>query len=268
MRLHERDWESVRRGVVAAEPFPFFCIDDFLSSSDAQRVASAFPSFAEAEKLGFKFSAVNERNKIQITDARVFPPALCELHEMLASREFLDILERVMGISGLRADATLAGGGIHQTGPRGHLDVHVDFNVLESHGLFRRLNILVYFNENWDPSWGGNLELWDARVQRCHHSIESLFNRCVVFETSDISFHGVSAVTCPMDKARKSFAAYYYTSEPPARWDGKSHSTIFRARPDEAFKATVSMPLESAGRKVTAYWRVTKHSLKRLLRRD
>ena len=83
-----------------------------------------------------------------------------------------------------------------------------------------------------------------------HHSLAPVFNRCVVFQTSEISYHGVTAVRCPDDQTRKSFAAYYYTKEAPAHWDGSVHSTNFKARPDEVLKGSVLMPLELAGRKL------------------
>ena len=133
---------------------------------------------------------------------------------------------------------------------RGHLDVHVDFNYIEDRQLHRRLNILVYFNKGWKPEWGGNIELWDKEVKVCHHSFSPIFNRCVIFETSEISYHGVTAVRCPESQVRKSFAAYYYTKEAPAHWDGGVHSTNFRARPVEIIKGNLLMPLEKAGRRL------------------
>jgi hypothetical protein len=56
----------------------------------------------------------------------------------------------------------------------------------------------------------------------------------------------VTAVNCPPDRTRKSFAAYYYTREAPVGWTGESHSTIFKARPNELIKGHVLMPLETA----------------------
>jgi hypothetical protein len=102
--------------------------------------------------------------------------------------------------------------------------------------LHRRLNILIYFNDGWLPEWGGQLELWNRDVSKCVHSIEPIFNRCVIFETSEISYHGVKEVTCPENAVRRSFAGYYYTVAAPAYWTGKSHSTIFKARPEESVK--------------------------------
>lgn len=267
MKVNVIDSARLRTQVRSAQPFPFFMLDDFLEQSFAREVAAAFPTFAEAEQLGYKFSFVNERNKIQITESADFPEPILQLHEELAAPAFLNVLSDVMEIPHLMADPRLAGGGIHETGPHGHLDVHVDFNFEEGRKLFRRLNILVYFNRDWQPAWGGNIELWDARVRRCWHSIEPKFNRCVVFETSERSFHGVTAVTCPPTETRKSFAAYYYTKEPPRDWSGVPHSTIFRARPNEHFKRYVSMPVESALRRLGRARASAKHAAKRLLQR-
>lgn len=243
MLINPIDREALRTQFRTATPFPHICIDDFLEPGFAERVAASFPSLDEARKLGHEFKALNERRKVQITDASKFAPPVAELNAMLASQEFLDLIEYVTGIPRPLADAALVGGGIHETGSRGHLDVHVDFNYIKDRDLHRRLNILVYFNKNWQPEWGGNIEMWDPEVKVCHHSFSPVFNRCVLFETSDISYHGVSAVTCPEGASRKSFAAYYYTKEAPAYWTGESHTTIFKARPNEVVKGKVLMPV-------------------------
>lgn len=244
------DREALRAKVRAATPVPNFCIDNFLDPAFAESVLAAYPSYEDALKVGKSFSAVNEKGKVQMTDSKAFAEPVAELNRALASPEFLDTLSYVFDIPKLVPDEELTGGGIHQTGPRGHLDVHVDFNYIGERELHRRLNILVYFNKDWRPEWGGNIELWDADVKKCHQSFSPLFNRCVVFETNEISFHGVTAVKCPEGRSRKSFAAYYYTKEAPAHWTGEAHSTIFRARPDEVLKGSVMMPLENARRKL------------------
>lgn len=242
------DADELREKVRNAKPFPFFSIDNFLEANFAEEVLASFPSYAEAQKIGRQFQAVNEQGKVQVTDSKTFAPAVQKLNEGLASPAWLELLSYVMDIPNLLPDDQLVGGGIHQTGPRGHLDVHVDFNFIKDRDLHRRLNILVYFNKDWKPEWGGNVELWDKNVKVCHHSFSPIFNRCVVFATSEISYHGVTAVKCPEGNSRKSFAAYYYTKEAPAGWDGQFHSTVFRARPDELAKKWLSMPLENAMR--------------------
>ncbi len=242
MIINPIDRDALREKVRNAKPFPHFCIDNFLEESFAERCRLSFPSFEDAKKSGRTFSAVNEKGKVQLTDSSAFPEPIAELNSFLASEQFRSDLSYYFDIPNLVADEQLVGGGIHETGPRGHLDVHVDFNYIKDRDLHRRLNILIYFNKDWSPEWGGNVEFWDEDVRICHHSLSPVFNRCVVFATSKISYHGVTAVTCPEGQARKSFAAYYYTKEAPANWDGKEHSTIFKARPNEQIKGKVLMP--------------------------
>ena len=249
MVLKPYDRDALKREFDAGVPFRHLVIESFLEPGFAAEVAAAFPSFEEAQALGFEFDFVNERRKIQISDASKFPGPIARLHEALAAPEFLADLEYITGIEGLEADPRLGGAGMHMTGPHGLLDVHVDFNYVEERDLHRRLNILVYLNPDWDPSWGGAIELWDEKVKRCHRRVAPLLGRCLLFETSRISFHGVEPLVGPPDAVRKSFAAYYYTKAAPARWDGTKHSTIFRARPDEGFKRFVLMPVEKLQRR-------------------
>jgi hypothetical protein len=256
------DRDALRDRVRKAQPFPHFCIDDFLVGPFAEEVRSSFPSFEEAGRIGRKFAAVNEREKVQVTDASLFAGPIAALNRALDSPEFRELLSYVFDIPDLIEDEELIGGGMHQTGPRGHLDVHVDFNYIEDRRLFRRLNILIYFNKGWRPEWGGNIELWDEDVKECHVSLSPIFNRCVVFATSEISYHGVTAVTCPPGESRKSFASYYYTREAPAGWDGKHHSTVFKARPDEILKGKLFMPMEHAKRKVLGALHEIKKTIK------
>jgi Rps23 Pro-64 3,4-dihydroxylase Tpa1-like proline 4-hydroxylase len=245
------DVQQLRDTFLSGNPVPFFCIDNFLNEDFANQVFASFPTFEEVKQIGRSFNAVNEKQKVQVTDAKQFSEPIAELHTVLSSPEFLAKMSQITGMPNLLADEELKGGGIHQTGPRGSLDVHVDFNYIPGRQLHRRLNILVYFNKGWDEGWGGRFELWDRDVRVCKQSFAPLFNRCVVFETNEISFHGVTAVTCPPGVSRKSFAAYYYTREAPAHWTGTSHTTIFRARPWEYRKKYIEMPVEKVSRFAT-----------------
>ncbi len=248
MLLNPYDRDALKRDFDTAQPFRHLMVEEFLEPEFALEVANAYPSFEEAQAMGFAFDFVNERKKVQISDASKFPEPIAKLNEVLASREFLADLEYITGIPNLLADPTLAGGGMHVTGPHGRLDVHVDFNYSHESKMHRRLNILVYLNPNWNPQWGGAVELWDPKVKKCYRSVDPMLNRMVIFETSHISYHGVTPLTCPPEQQRRSFAAYYYTREAPVGWDGTKHDTIFRARPSEKMSKYVYMPLEKARR--------------------
>ena len=259
------DRDGLRRQVLAAEPFPHCVIDEFLDAEVAQEVHDAFPAYCNAVKIGRVFSTVNEKNKVQITATDQFAPAVLELHRMLASPAWLTTLSDVFDIPDLLADGQLIGGGIHETGPRGRLDVHIDFNYIADRQLHRRLNLLVFFNQDWKTEWGGNLELWNEDVTVCRHSFAPEFNRCVIFETSDISYHGVTAVRCPDGHVRKSFAVYYYTKEAPPHWRGRERPTVFRSRPEEVIKGRVLMPGERVGRRMRQTWWDMRRATNRLL---
>ena len=265
-RIAPFDREALRQRFRNASPFPFVNIDNFLEPSFAQEVAAAFPTFDDALGHGRTFKTVNERKKVQITDAKRFPPPISQLNDALASPEFLADLSYITGIPNLLADAELTGGGIHVTGPGGRLDVHVDFNYIEERQLYRRINLLIYLNPTWDERWGGHIQLWDKDVKTCKQAFAPAMNRCVIFETSEISFHGVTPVTESAPFPRQSFATYYYTREAPANWKGGIHSTIFKARPEERMRRYVLMPAEVVQRQVTTHVQRLKRGIKRVLR--
>lgn len=214
-------------------PFPSIRIDGFLDPAFALEVAGSFPSYEEALKMGRSFSALNEKRKVAIANPEHFPEPVQRLSALLGSADFIAELEALTGIEGLLYDEQFYGGGLHMTAASGWLDVHVDFNLLIDSGLHRRLNLLLYLNEKWDPAWGGAVEFWNADVTQCVQVHQPELNRAVIFSTSQTSFHGVTPVVCPPHVVRKSFAVYYYTREAPPNWDGKFHDTTFRARPAE-----------------------------------
>jgi hypothetical protein len=263
------DRDALKGQYQGAKPVPWFKIDNFLKDDFAHACADSFPTYDEVQKLGVTFTNINEKGKFQVTKPEVFPAPLKQLYDLLNGREFLGLIEHVTGMVPLLPDEKLVGGGLHATGARGHLDVHLDFNMLRDRGWHRRLNILVYLNKGWKEEWGGEFELWNEDVSVRAEKFLPLFNRCVMFNTNNVSYHGVNAVKCPEGQARKSFAAYYYTeaappdfNEPPS--NGQFHDTIFKARPDEKMKS-VMMPVEAATKSVTKFLRRGASKLKKVV---
>lgn len=263
--LNPLDREALRRQFESNRPYPYFFIENFLEPDAVKAVAAAYPDFETATQMGFRFNAVNEQRKVQICDSSKFPDPVRRLSEIISSPAFVKDLEYVTGIPNLLADEKFEGGGMHVTGSGGRLDVHVDFNYQAERQLHRRLNILLYLNEGWQAGWGGEIELWDKDVKTLLKSMPPVINRCLVFETTEISYHGVRPITAPASICRRSFAGYYYTKEPPAHWDGKAHSTIFRARPDERLRGLVLMPAERMAGKLIHAARNTARRVKRAI---
>jgi len=246
--LTSQDWNELSQKYQKATPFPSICIDNFLTPEFLELVMDAYPEYNEAIEIGHEFSSLNENKKVQITIPNKFPEPLQKLTELLASKRFIENMETLSGIKNLIWDPSFTGGGMHLTNSSGLLDVHLDFNFEKKLNLFRRINILIYLNKEWHFEWGGNVELWDKNVASCEGSFEPIANRCVIFSTSDISFHGVTAVTCPEGVSRNSFAAYYYSEDAGDNTGeiyGGNHSTLFRARPKEYTKKYLWMPLNN-----------------------
>jgi hypothetical protein len=265
--LQPLDLERLKFEFATAKPFPYIKVDNFLEPEAAKGIADSYPLFETALGQGRTFTTVNERKKIQISDSSKFPPAIARLNALLASPEFLKTLSDITGMPNVLADEQLLGGGIHMTGPGGRLDVHVDFNYIEDRALHRRLNLLLYLNPGWKDEWGGQFQLWDEDVKHCEVTVTPSFNRCVLFETNEISYHGVVPVSPAAPHPRKSFATYYYTKEAPAHWKGASHSTIFKARPEEKVKGMVLMPVEAAKAKLESGVSKLKGGIKKLIAR-
>src|SRR5206468_2179145 len=94
------------------------------------------------------------------------------------------------GIPGLMPDPYFEGGGLHETKRGGHLGIHADFNIHSQLKVERRLNLLIYLNENWDKTFGGELELWNKDMKECAVRVAPIFGRAVIFNTDLDSFHG------------------------------------------------------------------------------
>jgi Rps23 Pro-64 3,4-dihydroxylase Tpa1-like proline 4-hydroxylase len=250
--LQNFDRDALRKSYSSAVPFPFVHIDNFVNPDFAKELARSYPTFEEASTKGTAFNKLNQRKKVQISAATSFPDPVARLNDALASPQFLSDLGYITCLPNLLADPELVGGGMHITGPGGRLDVHVDFNYIEERKLHRRLNLLLYLNPVWDEQWGGHIQLWDRDVKHCVSSFAPKLNRCVIFETSDISYHGVTPITADAPMPRQSFATYYYTKEAPAHWTGEYHNTIFKARPNEWVRGKILMPARLAKAKLAA----------------
>lgn len=218
----------------AAEPFPHVVIDGFLEPALCHRLVETFPAY-DSERFRNDWG---ELGKAWREDVSRLGSAWAELDAGLRSQAFLDLLSRISGIPHLLFDPTYFGGGTHENLHDMELDPHIDFNLHPRTQLHRRLNLLLYLNEEWDEAWGGSLELhtnpWRPPHENRITTIPPLANRCVIFETSDRSWHGFRRIALPEERrglSRRSFAMYLYTHERPALPLIPHDVTIYTDRP-------------------------------------
>ncbi|HSK74150.1 MAG TPA: 2OG-Fe(II) oxygenase, partial [Pyrinomonadaceae bacterium] len=198
---------------INAKPFPHVVIDNLLPDEALETVLEEFPGTKQIDWIDF-YGGV--QTKLASKTEEQMGPFTRFLMYQLNSATFIKFLEKLTGIEGLIPDPHFWGGGLHQIKPKGYLKVHTDFNFHPVLKVDRRINLLVYLNKDWDESYGGELELWDRDVTKCEAKIMPLFNRMVVFNTNDYSFHGhPEPLACPPDRTRKSLALYYYSNGRP-----------------------------------------------------
>ncbi len=231
-RIADR-FEQAKKSYQNAHPFPFGQFDDFLAPPAARRAMESFPKVQDSGWIHYVH--VNEK-KHGLNKMDLLPPFIQEVIRQLNSDAFVGLLSNLTGIDGLKADPTLEGGGLHQSQRGGYLNIHADFTVHpHKRNWQRRVNLLVYLNEGWQPEYKGDLELWTRDMKACAQKISPVFNRVVIFNTDHDSFHGLpEAIQCPEDMTRKSIALYYFTEE---KERPKKRATNYRARPGDGIKS-------------------------------
>ena len=225
----EENLASLRSQFQNAQPYPHIVFDDFLNEDVAREIMHQFPKPDDAQWV--HYAHVNERKMAQ-TKMDLLPPTARKVVEELNGPRFIHFLESLSGLSGLLPDESLQGGGLHQSKRGGYLNVHADFTSHPHRETWaRRINVIVYFNEGWQESYGGKLGLWDRDVKNCLIEIMPVFNRCVIFRTDRESFHGhPEPLQCPENMTRKSLALYYFTEEAERPF---TRGTEYKARPGD-----------------------------------
>ena len=204
----DKDISGLSEKYLIANPFPHIVIDNFLKDSCITNTLEGFKNVNWTS-----YNHFNEKKSGNRTTK--FDPLLQRTIDACNSEEFIKRLEIITGIPNLLPDINLGSGGVHRSTRGGYLNIHADFTVHPYNKKWhRRVNLLIYLNQTWEENWGGQLELWDKKMEFCVKKINPIFNRCVIFNTDYDSFHGhPEPMKCPSNVYRKSIALYYYTNK-------------------------------------------------------
>ena len=195
----------------SAEPFPHVVLDEFLAPELALALSRAFPAIDSIDWI--ERDNENNRRRYQHDETKL-PLLLREMLREMNARQFILFLETLTGIDNLLPDPYFVGGGVHVSTRGDFLNVHADFNWHHKLQAHRRVNALLYLSETWDDTWGGATELWDLDMRGRAVAVPPVFNRLLVFSTSEHSNHGQPVPNaCPDGVLRKVLNLYYYTAD-------------------------------------------------------
>lgn len=206
------DFKDLNKKFVKNEPFDHVVIDNFWSEDIAKELLSEMSDMPKNKMVTRYLSPLE--NKIAIPHWDLFKKTTYRAFYYLNS-DFIPKLQKISGIDNLIPDIGLHGGGLHFHPTNGILNVHKDYSIHPKLGTMRKLNLIIYMNQEWKEEWNGQLEFWshdeknnlpDEKIK----SIMPIFNRAVLFDVSQNSWHGLPVHTKQPDHIyRQSMAVYY-----------------------------------------------------------
>lgn len=199
------------------KPFPHISFYGAFNEEVLNRVLAEFPG--EDSPYWKRYGASTEAGKMEMSDPNGWPSFTAEVLEVMTGQSMCDLMAQLFNIPNL-VGSTL-GGGLHCSPAGARLAMHTDFTHHPETNLFRRLNLLVFLNKDWQESWGGGLYLG----RRKEVLVQPRFNQIGVFATSSISAHG-HPIPWNHSVPRRSLAAYFFSPEPPAHYAGPT-STVW-----------------------------------------
>ena len=198
----------------AGKPFNHIVIDNFWRPEIAQELVAEFPDYNSDVWTAHYHNPLEDKKACNHWDR--FPKTTYQAFDYLNSNAFTNIVEHITNTWGIKNDIGLHGGGWHCHHKGGKLNIHLDYSIHPKLKLERHFNLIIYMTPNWNPKWGGGLELWgsdeNGSPSQCVTTIENKFNRAVIFDTTQNSWHGLpEQLSCPEGINRQSLAIYYLT---------------------------------------------------------
>lgn len=228
------------KGVMAR----FTAIDNLFPEEIARKIYNAFPP---REEMRFLDSFREKKYTSKALDK--FEPLITEATFAFQDRRVIEAVGNITGQKDAIGDPHLYAGGISAMAHGHFLQPHIDNSHDHEQKNYRVLNLLYYCTPDWKVENGGNFELWDKDVTK-PLEIPSFFNRLVLMETNEKSWHSVNEVKA--DGMRCCVSNYYFSPHSPNGYE-TTHVTFFQARPEQKFKRLVTTAdgyLRTAVRKV------------------
>lgn len=236
-----------------SKPYSHIIIDNFLNEEYIDNISLEFPTkyddwYKYYNPLEVKY-AYDDINKLDKNIKMFF--------YILSSKQITDTFSRITNIN-LEYDPYLHGAGLHAHPKYGRLNIHLDY---EKHPYLinkqRRLNIILFLNKKWHKSWNGDNQLWNNDVTQCQVRTYPNYNRAIIFQTNEKSWHGLpDKINCPKNIFRKSLAFYYISNLSNSKSNNKfgNNGSGFRQK-----AAYVSRPQDKSNPMIKKLYQIRPH---------
>lgn len=216
---------QINKSVIDTYPFEHVIIDNFLLIHNAQDFYQGVMKIKSEHETQVYDNPANG-TKYQFSQENG-NPHLKFLLSVFGSSDLSQVIAKQFGFDQvLYPDSTFDGGGVTFSPPGTFLRYHCDFNYSSKAERYRVINAILYLNYDYQSSQGGQLHLIDAQSDTVERIIEPVFNRCVIFKTSENSPHGVSRNN--QDFTRTSFNSYFYADQPLLSTQTSPHKTLWK----------------------------------------
>jgi 2OG-Fe(II) oxygenase superfamily len=199
-----KDWASLYQTAI---PFSHVIIDNFLDESLAEYLLQDFPDVSVMNRSHHYLFA----NKYELAIENTISTSFSEFYQEITSSRLQLFVSEIVG-EDLFVDTELCGC-LHQGINGSFLDMHTDFNLhLLKNNWLHSSNIIIYLNKDWKEEFGGNL-LLKSELKGITSNIIPQFNRCIIMQSDDTTYHGYSQLKLPKGLTRKSIFVPIYKEE-------------------------------------------------------
>jgi Rps23 Pro-64 3,4-dihydroxylase Tpa1-like proline 4-hydroxylase len=229
VNLNLLDTEDIKSKFTVTNPFNHIVLDNIINTTILNKALDEIKSIPDNELLSDYVYGVDnvQINKFCYRDFNKLK-YMSYIKNYFESDIFIKWLEEISGINNLQKDISSEGAGIHIIKQNGKLAIHSDFNRHKTTKQYRRLNLLLYLNKDYQEEYNGHLELWNKQMTSCDQKISPLFNRIVIFKVDDDANHGHPEIWNSENSNRTSLALYYYTDDRPEHEKSEKYNAVWK----------------------------------------
>ena len=184
------------------KPYRYVVIDNFFKDDVAEKLFTNYPNENSSKWYRFRddiggIKNVLEQGMYGISDEKDIPSVWQNVISKMNNFEFCKMLEKITGVLDILPDTYNKIGqwtGLRVMKKGSYQLIHSDARLHPHLKLEKKLTIVGYMNKNWKESDSGYLEIWNNDMKKCFEKVEPIFNRVLLFENTETSYHGVPEV--------------------------------------------------------------------------